>query len=547
MNILGISGAIRAGNHDGAAVLIKDGKIEFASEEERYLKIKHAPGFLPEYAIRRCLKESKLGIKDIDLVVFPGKSYQNIKFILKKYFYYKFGYAPKIKLIDHHFAHASSSYFMSGFKESFVITADLSGDSRSTVIFYAKDCCLKEIKFFPKPNSLGIFYALITQFLGFKYNNDEYKAMALAGYGKPSLDLSWLLDFKRGDYRLNLRYVDARFRSQRSNPSEQEPIFKDVFLKKVGFSPKSCFDSFSKKHKNLAASAQKVLENVYLSLIDGLAEDGNKINLCLAGGLSLNTEVNSKIYYSGKVKNLFIQPVASDAGLALGGAIYYSLKHGDFKPHRLRNVYLGSRYGNGYIKKTLDNLGIKYKFIENIENVIASALSKGKIVALFRGRMEYGPRSLGNRSILADPRNRNSRDKLNKVIKTREDFQPFAPAVIEECFEDFFIASPKCNANLEFMVLNVKVKPGIEKNIPAVVHVNGTSRVQIVRKSINIRFYSILEEFSRRTGIPVLLNTSLNTKGVPIAENPQQALAVFYSTAIDSMAIGDFWIEKYGT
>lgn len=543
MKILGISGAVRQGNHDGAAVLICDGRIIAAAEEERFIRIKHAPGVLPGNAIRFCLQEAGLDIRDIDLVVFPGITYENMYEILKNYFLFKFAYAPKIELIDHHLAHAAGAYFVSGIDNTLIITADLSGDSRSTVLFYANNGKISEIKAFPKPNSLGLFYALITQFLGFQYNNDECKVMALAGYGKPEFDLDWLLKINNDGYELNTKFIDSRFQPGRSNPSLQEPIFTIDFIKRINHQPRRRGDEINKFHKDLASSAQFHLENVFHKLLYYFMKKYNTKNLCLNGGVALNAELNSKLIYLHNLDNLFVQPVAHDAGLALGGAVYYSYQAGDFKPQRINHLYLGPKYTITEVRRRLDRLGINYSYSENIESKIAQALDRGKIVAVLWDKLEYGPRALGNRSILANPSDKKVRNKINKWIKKREDFQPFAPSVIEEDVEKYFDL-PDTNGNFDFMIINAKVKNGMEKIIPAVVHVNGTSRIQIVRKKFAPRFYKVLECFKNLTGLGVVLNTSLNLKGQPICMRPEEALAVFITTPIDCLVIENFWIEK---
>lgn len=545
MNILGISGGVRPGNQDGAAVLVLDGQIIAAAEEERFVRIKHAPGMLPENAIRFCLKKENLRIEDIDLVVFSGRTYKGMRGILKSYFRFKFGKIPEIELIDHHFAHACSAYLLSGFKKSFIITADLSGDSRSTVLFYAEDGRFKEVESYYKPNSLGIFYSLITQYLGFSYDSDECKVMALAGYGYPAMNLDWFLKIRNDGYRLNTKYLDFRVMPGRSNPSRQEPLFNCSFVRKLKRDPRGKGEKIDKFYIELASSAQSKLENVYFKLLERLQSEFKCFKLCIAGGVALNAELNCKLIYSGKLQQLFVQPVAGDAGLALGAALYHSFRKGELRHQRLEHLYLGPEYKESEIRKLLDKLGINYLYCEQMEGKIAQELAKGKIVAVFWGRMEYGPRALGNRSILADPRDKTVKNKINKWVKQRESFQPFAPSVIEEETKRFF-EFPNTVGDFGFMVINVKVRREMRKLIPAVVHVNSTSRIQLVNKRVSPRFYKVIQLFGEYTGIPVLLNTSMNIKGQPIARTPLDAIMVFCSTSIDCLAIENLWIEKRG-
>lgn len=546
--ILGINGGTKPGNQDAAAAIIKDGKIIACVEEERFTKIKHSPGVLPENAIKFCLKEANVNIKSVDYVVFAGATYDNMEEILQDFFSLKFRYSPKIYLIDHHLAHASSAYYASGFTDSYIITADLSGDSRSTVLFYADKNGIKEIESYSKPNSLGLFYATITQYLGFKYDNDECKTMALSGYNlKTNSIINDFLQIESDSYVINSKYLNTNLRPGKSNPSRQEALFNDYFLNRLKRPARFESEKIDKFYLSIAKSAQNNLEKAYFALINKLQSSKYKSdNLCLAGGVALNAELNSKIVYSNKFQNVFVQPSSGDAGLSLGGALYLANKYdNDLTSKRLISVYLGSHFSNKEIKQELDRVKVKYKYYTTakLTKIIAKKLFEGKIGALFNGKMEYGPRALGNRSIIAQPGNKKIRDILNKEFKQRENFHPFAPSVLEEYAHEYF-TFPDTNGNFEFMVINVKVKQDKKKEIIAATHINNTSRIQIVKKDINPFFYKVIKEFGNITNTYVLLNTSLNKKGQPIVRTPNDALNVFFTTPLDFISMGNYIIEK---
>ncbi len=543
--VLGINGGTRPGNQDSSASIIKDGKIVTCIEEERFTRIKHAPGVLPENSIRSCLNEAKISIKDVDYVVFAGATYDNMKLILSNFFNLKFRYCPKIYLIDHHLAHAASAFYTSGFNDSFIITADLSGDSRSTVLFYADKKGIKKINSYSKPHSLGLFYATITQYLGFRYDNDECKTMALAGFNsKQNNVINNFLQVKNNDYHINTKYLVKGLMPGKTNPSRQEPLFSEYLTNKLKIKPRFENDKINDFHLSIAKTAQDKLEQAFFALIKQLKMSRFKSNnLCLAGGVALNAQLNSKIAYSNEFDNLFVPPCAGDNGLSLGGALYVANKYKSLLPERLQSAYLGQKFSNKEIKIELDKLKLKYKYVSNIEKVIAEKLATGKIGAIFHGQMEYGPRALGARSILANPKNRKTKEILNKEFKQRENFQPFAPAVLEGKENEYF-DFPKTKSDYDFMIINAKVKQGKRKDIISAIHVDNTARVQIVDKKTNPYFYKIIEQFGNITNVNILLNTSLNKRGMPIARTPNDALNVFFTTPMDFIALENYLIEK---
>ncbi|MDD2523555.1 MAG: carbamoyltransferase C-terminal domain-containing protein [Endomicrobiaceae bacterium] len=546
--ILGINGGTRAGNQDSSATIIANGQIIACAEEERFTKIKHAPGVLPENSIKFCLQQANINIQNVDFVVFAGATYDSMTQILTNFFNFKFKYCPKIILIDHHLAHASSAYYVSGFDNSYIITADFSGDNRSTVLFYADRTGIKEITNYSKPNSLGLFYAAITQFLGFKYDNDECKTMALAGYNsKTNSIVSQFLNITDKTYSLNTNFLDSRIMYGKSNPSRQEPLFNDYFIKQIQKTARIENNGIDDFYLSVAKTAQESLEKAYFTLIKQLKNSQYKSNnLCLAGGVALNAELNSKLAYSNEFDNMFVQPVASDAGLSLGGALYVANKYNSLQINRMNSVYFGSEFSNKEIKKELNRVKTKYIYYESnmLTKIIAKRIAQGQIGAIFNGKMEYGPRALGNRSIIADPRSKTIKNILNKEFKQRETFQPFAPSVLEEYAEEYFDFPNNTSANFEFMVINAKIKQHRKNEIIATIHINNTARVQIVKKDRNPFFYDIIKQFGYLTNTNVLLNTSLNKKGFPITRTPNDALNVFYTTPLDFMVLGNYIIEK---
>ena len=543
--ILGINGGTLPGNQDSSASIIKDGKIVACIEEERFTRIKHAPGVLPENSIKFCLQQAKISIKEVDYIVFAGATYTNMKQILSNFFNLKFRYCPKIYLIDHHLAHASSAFYLSGFKDSFIITADLSGDNKSTVLFYADKTGITEIKSYSKPNSLGLFYATITQYLGFRYDNDECKTMALAGFkSKTNCIINNFLKINNNEYTVNTKYLVNGIFPGRTNPSRQEPLFSKYFIYKLKNKARFENEKIDAFYLSVAKTAQEQLEQAYFALVRQLKNSKYKSNnLCLAGGVALNAQLNSKIAYSNEFENIFVPHCAGDNGLSVGGALFLANKYKSFSLSRVTSAYLGDSFSNKEIKKELDRLKLKYKYHKNIAEIVAEKLSLNKIGAIFHDRMEYGPRALGNRSILANPKNPKIKDILNKDFKHRELFQPFAPSVIKEKAQDYFVF-PKTNCDYDFMIINVRVKKEKKNDIISAIHVDNTARIQIVNKKNNSYFYNIIKEFGKKTGVYVLLNTSLNTKGMPIARTPADALSVFFTTPMDFITLGNYLLEK---
>jgi carbamoyltransferase len=540
MYILGINGGVRPGYQDIAACLIKDGQIICAVEEERLNRIKFSPGQLPELAINECLKIAGISICDVDFIASHGITWgEEYAVKLRDYLKYTFGYAPPIEFVHHHDAHAASAFYGSGFDKAMVITLDASGDGVSTQFMIGEGDSLQLVRRIERPNSLGIFYSLITQFCGFRRDSDEYKLMGLAAYGdKNAYDLSDILSFGNGEYRLNENYLKPILKGQ-SQPLRQEMGFSDKLINLLG-NKRLKHEPIEQKHKDIAASAQKLLEDVIVEIVTNFNKTTGLSKICLAGGVSLNCLANQKIMNLPFIDDIYIQPAASDAGVALGAAMQVSAQKGII-PKPINSALLGPEFTNEEIEKALNNINVKYKRVENIEKYAAALIYKNKVVAWFQDKLEFGPRALGARSILANPAMPDVKNILNKKIKFRESYRPFCPSVTLDDFKKYFKGDAKCSP---FMNITFDVRDDVKKTITGVVHIDGTARIQTVDKSIQPLYYKLLKEFENLSGFPVIVNTSFNTNNEPIVANPYDAVSSFYRSGIDVLIIGNFIIEK---
>jgi carbamoyltransferase len=548
MYILGINGGVRSGNQDASACLLEDGKLIAAAEEERFLRIKFANGVLPKNAIRFCLEFANISIHDVSYVVFPGLTYSNIRGILETYFKFNFGYCPEVRLVDHHMAHAASVYYTSGLEESMIITTDLTGEGKSTTLCYGADEKISVLKEFRVPDSLGIFYSMVTQYLGFQRDSDEYKVMGLSAYGNRSNsdaiknDFSWLLSLPvgngvNGDYSLNTECLVLN--QDNRTPPRQEPLFSDKFLSKLERPRRLPDVPIDGYYKNIARSAQEQLEKVALHLLEYLHLKTNSRNLCIAGGVALNVLMNQKLMESKFVDNIYLTSVPGDNGLSLGAAILIAKENG-FKIDKYQKPFWGPEYSNEQIEYVLTRAKVRFERVKNISKEVAHLVSQRKIIGWFQGRMELGARALGSRSIISDPRDNDMKDRLNKYVKFREDFRPFAPSVLEENASEYFI---NCRYS-PFMAITFNVKPDKVKEIPTPTHVDNTARIQTVSKHQNELYYELIRNFENESGVPIVTNTSLNVMNQPICLSPVDALSTFYSTGMDGLAIGDSLILK---
>lgn len=556
-NILGISAYF----HDSACCLLKDGVLIAAAQEERFSRMKHDRSF-PRMAALYCLSEGKLSISDIDCIAYYEDPYKK----LERQIYTLFpklsdealfmawrnakqpvraireilGYERLIKIVDHHQAHAASSFFFSGFPEAAVLTVDGVGEWATTSYGYAQD---KEINIFEEvhfPHSIGLLYATITSYLGFSVNDGEYKVMGLAPYGKPVYadQIRQLLSLQHGgQYILNLDYFDF---------TRSDRMFTDSLPELLGQPPRQSDAQISAFHMDIAKSLQVVLEEILLSKVRYLHDRTNSENLCMAGGVALNCVANSHILNNGPFKNLFIQPAAGDAGACLGAAALAYSQLMDSRPgmNKLQQSYLGPAFPSNQIAALIEGTGIIAQDFRGRETELLTAavdrLVAGKVIGWFQGRMEFGPRALGARSILADPRDETMRDRINDLVKKRESFRPFAPAVLEsKAHLHFDLTHPT-----PFMLETCQVRSALK--LPAITHVDNSARVQTVDENATSRFGRLLEAFEARTGCPILLNTSFNVRNEPIVCTPLDAIWCFTRSEIDALAIEDFIIDRSG-
>ena len=590
--ILGIS----AFYHDSAAALIKDGTIVSAAQEERFSRKKHDARY-PYKAINYILKDSNLKLNEIDHIVFFEKPFLKFERILETYmafapkgfksfslsmpiwlreklFQKKFLFDKlkqhdenfkdinKIKFSEHHYSHAASAFFPSPFKEAIVLTLDGVGEWATTTVAVGKDNNLKMLKEIYFPHSLGLLYSAFTYYTGFKVNSGEYKVMGLAPYGKPKykdLIIEKLIDLKSdGSFRLNMKYFNYATGLTMTNKK-----FSDLFGEPVR-NPKT--DLLSQFHMDIAASIQAVTEEIVLRIVKNLAEEYKIKNLCLAGGVALNCVANGKILKEKIFDNIWIQPAAGDAGGSLGAALAYWYRElgksrKDFKD-QMKGSYLGPSFNENTIENKLKELkGVfKKKNSKEIISITAKELSNSKTVGWFQGRMEFGPRALGGRSILADPRSEKMQKELNLKIKFRESFRPFAPSVLREDVSEWF----DLDYDSPYMLLVSEVNKakqikmsdsdrnlfGIDKlnikrsSIPAITHVDYSARIQTVHKETNPRYYDLLKEFKKNTNCSVLVNTSFNVRGEPIVCSIEDAFNCFMGTNLDVLVIEDFILFK---
>ena len=559
--------------HDSAAALLKDGHVIAAVEEERFSRKKFDDGY-PKMAIDWCLNECAISPKQIDSVAFYDKPILKFERLLDNYIavaprgMYSFldtipkwlhkrlwikneiknhlkDFKGNIIFPEHHMSHAAYAFYTSQFDESAILTIDGVGEWTTASFGIAKNNKIQLTNDIRWPHSLGLFYSAFTYFLGFKVNEGEYKLMGLSSYGKPKyydLIKENLIDVKNdGSIHLNMKYFAFTYDKVMTNEN---------FAQLFGIPPRKEGQKTEQIHYDIGASAQKVLEDVMLKIVNHIYLKTKMKNLCMSGGVALNGVANYQILKNGPFDNVHIPPSPGDGGSAVGCAQYLYFVHNNKKRiiennhSKLiqENVYVGPSYNDEDIIKFLDSNNIKYEKFEkqSLLKKTAQLISTGNIVGWYQGKMEWGPRALGNRSILADPRNASMKDILNEKIKHRESFRPFAPSVLEEYASDFFdidIPSP-------YMLMVAKVKkPEI---IPAVTHVDGTGRLQTVSNDANPLYYDLINEFYKITGVPVIINTSMNVMGEPIVNTPEQAFQMIVKTDMDCLVMGNNLIFSDG-
>ena len=547
-----------------------DGKVIAAVQEERFTRIKHQTG-MPFNSIKFCLNKANISLKDVSYLAYDKNVFEGLKkrglYWIKEilignnnaYSLFKtecLGIIPQIaKLIElkskmneksklffvsHHLSHISSSYFSNNIKSSALLSIDFMGELASTWCGVAKKDKIEEIFKIDFPHSLGILYTAITEYLGFEKLCDEYKIMGLASYGKPTFsnEMNDIVILKlNGKFELNLEYFNFH------RTLGKTLYVSDKFINIFGM-PRKTEEKVNQRHADIAASLQYIMEKTVLHILKFLRKNTKKKVLCYGGGVSLNCKINSKIAEANLFDKILIHPAADDSGNALGVCYYVNqvlLKNSKIK--QLNNIYLGPEFQDIEIEKILKDMRFDYIYLVNNEKTIQKCvkdLYRGKVVGWFQGGMEWGPRALGNRSILADPSNRYIVDLINDKIKNREKFRPFAPSVLKEHMNKYFYI----NSDSEFMLFLFDAKNITKEKAPAIVHVDGTSRVQSVDKKKNYLYWNLINEFYRLKGVPILLNTSLNVRGEPIVNSPNDALKLFSSTNLDVLYLNNFRIVK---
>jgi carbamoyltransferase len=551
--------------HDSAAALLRDGEVVAACQEERLSRKRHDSAF-PSRAVKYVLKEAGIGPADLDAVGFYDKPLLKFERMLSTYvatFPRSFGsfrkamplwiheklwmpslirkelrpYKGPILFAEHHMSHAASAFLVSPFEEAAILTVDGVGEwaTASFGVGRGTDITLfKEIRF---PHSLGLLYSAFTYYLGFKVNSAEYKVMGLAPYGKPVHYERIMSDMvhlnEDGSFKLNMKYFSYDYGLTMTNGA-----FSDFF----GGPPRKPETWMTEREFDIAASVQKVCEEVVLRMVRYIHRETGLTNLCMAGGVALNCVANGRVIRETPIEELFVQPAAGDAGGAVGVAHYlYNTLEKEPRGRPWAHAYLGPEYRDEEIAQYLEANGIPHRRLPRAEllSTTARLIAEGNVIGWFQGRMEFGPRALGGRSILADPRDPKMRDTLNVKIKFREGFRPFAPSVLEDKAAEWF----DIDCESPYMLLVAQVREGM-RVIPSVTHVDGSARLQTVTREQNALFYDLIAEFEKITGVPIVINTSFNVRGEPIVCTPHDAYLCFMRTNMDQLVLGPFLLEK---
>jgi carbamoyltransferase len=591
MYILGVS----CYYHDAAAVLLNDGALVAAAEEERFSRIKHDFGF-PKQAIQFCLDQAGITGKDLDYVVFFEKPFRKLDRILmmtlqtypQSYKVFRESMITwmvdklwvgttleneigvsrdKILFSEHHLSHAASAYLCSPFDEAAILTVDGVGEWVTATYGVGKGNEIKINKQIEFPHSLGLLYSAFTAFLGFEVNEGEYKVMGMAPYGEPKyVDKVWKLINQNSDgsFSLNMEYFSFHHSTERTYNSKFAALFGDprpekmlFFTEETGFpkyfgAPPSNMKEMSRLNKHyadIAASIQKVTEEVLVNMAKHLRKTTGLTNLCMAGGVALNSVANTRILKESGFEHMYVQPAAGDGGGALGAALWaYNTLLGKPRNFQMEHAYWGRANSEAEIGDFLRQNNIKHTHYDNEDLLLDSVvdhLTSAKVIGWAQGRFEWGPRALGSRSILADPRNPDMKDIVNTKIKFREPYRPFAPSVLAESAEKYFVLPEAVtHSPARYMLYVVPVREEQKANLPAITHVDGTGRLQTVFKDQSPRYYKMIEKFGQATGVPVVMNTSFNLKGEPIVNTPANAFNTFSKSEMDALVLENFIIEK---
>ncbi|HXP71197.1 MAG TPA: carbamoyltransferase [Candidatus Dormibacteraeota bacterium] len=546
--------------HDSAACIARDGHILFAVAEERLSRLKHDARF-PSLSIEACLAAAGVRADQLDFVCFGWPpAIEALKHDLKcmatgslplnyvdlvstvrrnlnhtrkqngkKQFLARFPTKAQFRFVEHHLAHAISAYSFSGFDDAAVLVLDGRGAWEASSLWHGRDGRLEHVWTIPWPNSLGLFYAQFTQYLGFQPYSDEWKVMGLAPYGEPGVNLRDFIIPDDNPYKVSTRLL-----------LDDKPAPLAGITARLG-PPREAESEIDPKHKNLAFAVQDACEEAMMTLARAAVAKTGSRNICLAGGVALNSKANGKILSSGIVDRIFVQPAAGDDGVCLGAALAPYLDNGGKLPmHKMRHAYLGAENSDEEIEKALTTYKLRATRVADPAAAAADMLANGKILGWVQGRMEFGPRALGARSILADPRDPEMNAKVNNAVKFREWWRPFAPSMLAEVADEYIESA----TDSPFMILTAQVKPEKRSVIPSVTHVDGSARPQTVERDVNPLYWRLIREFGNRTGVPVVMNTSFNLRGEPIVSTPTDAVRTFFSSGMDALVIGNFVVEK---
>jgi carbamoyltransferase len=591
MNILGVS----CYYHDAAAALLQNGQLIAAAEEERFSRVKHDFGF-PVQAIKFCLESGQIRSEDLDYVVFFEKPFRKLDRILASVLQtYPQSWAvfresmiswiidkmwvastlqselgidrSKVLFSEHHLSHAASAFLCSPFDEAAILTVDGVGDWVTATCGVGKGNDIRRTKHIEFPHSLGLLYSAFTAFLGFEVNEGEYKVMGMAPYGKPRYaDKVWKVvrQDSDGSFSLDMDYFTFHHSTNRMYSRKMVELFGDprpremaFFTQATGFpkyfgEPPANYAELCKVNEHyadIAASIQHVTEELLVGMAQNLQKETGQKKLCIAGGVGLNSVANSRILRESGFDDIYIQPAAGDSGAAVGAALWaYNSLLGNPRTFCMKHAYWGKSYSDAEISSFLTESNIPHRRFENDSDLLdqtVSRLTNGKVIGWYQGRFEWGPRALGNRSILADPRNPGMKDIVNSKIKFREPYRPFAPSVLAEKAEDYFeLPDAVDRFPARYMLYVTPVRPEQRKNLPAVTHEDGTARLQTVFRDENPRYYGLIERFGQATGVPVVLNTSFNLRGEPIVTTPANAFSTFSKSEMDSLVLGNFIVDK---
>ncbi|MFQ5464510.1 MAG: carbamoyltransferase [Thermodesulfobacteriota bacterium] len=581
MKILGVSSY----HPDASAALVEDGRIVAAVDEERLNRVKHSPGF-PELAVKYCLDASGVTLDEVDVIAVSNDLKRNMfRKILFSVRSFPLGAWPryfrnymsqrvlrpmgvaedlarrvggdakmisaKMRRVEHHSAHAASCFYSSPFEDAAILTVDGSGDFVTCGLSHGSGSGIRRLSQVWWPDSLGMLYFAVTQYLGFHELGAEGKVMALASFGRPRYvdEFRKIVRLTRDGFKMDMDYFTFHLPVLIDNWGD--PTTSEFFVYRDWLSGRfhSTFGpardpgaEYDQRHMDIAASLQLCLEETVFHLLNILHARTRADAVCLAGGVALNCVMNGKVTSNTPFKQVFVQPNAGDGGLSVGSALHvYYNEFGNTRVEGLGTASLGTEFGDRDIRGALDRAGLEYTRYDDITPHVARMIADGKIVGWFQGKMEFGPRALGNRSILADPRRPDMPDHINSRVKNRERFRPFAPSVLEEDAKTFFDLN---GSPSPFMLLAVKVRGHKRDHVPAITHVDGTARVQTVDRRSNLAYRRLIEAFKELTGVPMVLNTSFNRKGEPVVSSPDDAITSFLGTNIDVLAIGDYIVCK---